>query len=246
MEEPFEDMLSTVRAEQCRSHYCERMTIPRQIGPETGVRTALPDYRRSNATVERMVSDLRRGPGARQPGARTSARTIRALFPRAATRDTLLRSVAAAVLLGAAVVAVVGIAVLALDVPDGHSPGIGILAVMLALAGLALVLLLLGLRFGIVALGTARSRVEITEQGLRVVGALRTRTAAWQDILAIESRVVHPVHWLTAALRLRDGSRIVMPAFDRHVWTFSQPSGQDIRALRTELHQREKTARARF
>ena len=30
------------------------MTIPRQIGPETGPRTALPDYSRSSATVERM------------------------------------------------------------------------------------------------------------------------------------------------------------------------------------------------
>ena len=215
------------------------MTIPRQIGPETGVRSTLPDYRRSSATVERMVSDLRRGPGTDQPG----GGTIRALFPRAAARDTLLRSVAAAVLLGAAVIAAVGIAALALSLPDGRSPGIGMLVVVLALAGLALVLLLLGLRFGIVALGTARSRVEISEQGLRVIGALRARTAEWPEILAIESRVVHPVHWLTAALRLRDGSRIVMPAFDRHVWTFSQPSGQDIRALRTELHHRQKAAR---
>ena len=62
---------------------------------------------------------------------------------------------------------------------------------------------------------------------------------------AIESRVVHPVHWLTAALRLEDGTRIVMPAFDRPVWTYTRPSGQDIRALRTEMHRRRQAGRGR-
>lgn len=218
------------------------MTIPRQIGPETGPRTALPDYQRSNATVERMISDLRRSA---PPGA-ARARTIRALFPAAATRDTALRATVSALLLGGALIAAVVILLLALGVEDGRAPGIGLLVVMLSLGVLGLLLLLLGLRFGIVALGTARSRVEITEEGLRVVGAFRTRTAAWREIIAVESRVVHPVHWLTAALRLRDGARILMPAFDRHIWTYSQPSGQDIRALRTELRRRELASRGPF
>lgn len=216
------------------------MTIPRQIGPDTGPRTALPDYSRSTATVERMVSALRSGRGGRQ-GA--GAGPVRALFPIAATRDTALRAVVSALCCGGALVAAVGVVLLALSPEDGRSPGVGLLIVMGALGALGLVLLLLGLRFGIVALGTARSRVEISEQGLRVVGALRSRWVPWHDVIAVESRVVHPVHWLTAALRLRDGSRVLMPAFDRHIWTYAAPSGQDIRALRTELRRREQAAR---
>lgn len=221
------------------------MTIPRQIGPETGPRTALPDYSRSNATVERMVSDLRRS-NRRASSQPAAPGTVRALFPVAATRDTLLRAVAAAALLGGAVIAVVAILLLTLGLEDGHAPGIGVLIVMLALGGIGLILLVLGLRFALVALGTARSRVEIAEQGLRVVGALGIRDVPWREIIAVESRVVHPVHWLTAALRLRDGSRVLMPAFDRHIWTWSQPSGQDIRTLRTELRKHEKAARSPF
>ncbi|MGO1284101.1 MAG: PH domain-containing protein [Brachybacterium sp.] len=217
------------------------MTIPRQIGPETGPRTALPDYSRSNATVERMVSDLRgrsRGRGAN--GA------VRALFPTAVTRDTLIRAVVSAILLGGTVVTAATLLLLALGPEDGRSPGIGLLIVMLSLGGIGLILFALGLRFGAVALATSRSRVEISEHGLRVVGAFRSREVPWRDILAVESRVVHPVHWLTAALRLRDGSRVVMPAFDRHIWNYSQPSGQDIRALRIELKKQEKSARRPF
>jgi hypothetical protein len=221
------------------------MTIPRQIGSETGPRAALPDYSRSNATVERMVSDLRRGD--RRASSRSgTGGAVRALFPVAATRDTLLRAVAAAMLLGGTVIAAVGILLLSLGVEDGHAPEIGRLIVMLALGAIGLILLLLGLRFVLVALGTARSRVEITERGLRVVGAFRSRDVAWRDIIAVESRVIHPIHWLTAALRLRDGSRVLMPAFDRHVWTWSQPSGQDIRTLRLELRKHEKAARGPF
>lgn len=221
------------------------MTIPRQIGPETGPRTALPDYSRSNATVERMVSDLRRGSrrASSRPG---TAGTVRALFPVAATRDTLLRAVAAAVLLGGTVIAAVAILLLALGREDGRAPGVGLLIVIFALGGIGLILLVLGLRFALVALGTARSRVEISEQGLRVVGALGSREVPWREIIAVESRVVHPVHWLTAALRLRDGSRVLMPAFDRHIWTWSEPSGQDIRTLRLELRKHEKAARGPF
>ncbi|HLQ80331.1 MAG TPA: PH domain-containing protein [Brachybacterium sp.] len=216
------------------------MTIPRQLGPETGPRTALPDYSRSSATVERMVAELHRGPERKR-----TAAPVRALFPAAATRDTVLRAVVSALLLGGAVIAAVVIVLLLVTLEDGRSPGLGMLVLLLALGTLALLLLLLGLRFGIVALGTARSRVEISEAGLHVVGALGSRRVDWRDIAAVESRVVHPVHWLTAALRLRDGSRVVMPAFDRHVWTYGRPSGQDIRALRIELRRQEEKAAGR-
>lgn len=214
------------------------MTIPRQIGPETGPRTVLPDYGRSSATVERMVAELRR------EGRGRSGRsgTVRALFPAAGTRDTALRAVVSAVLLGGALIAVVVIALLLTGLEPGRSPGLGLLMLLLALGMLTLLLGLLGLRFGLVALATARARVEITQEGLHVVGGLRSRRVEWADVVAIESRVVHPIHWLTAALRLRDGSRVVMPAFDRHVWTYGRPSGPDIRALRRELHRQEKAA----
>lgn len=128
---------------------------------------------------------------------------------------------------------------------DGRSPGLGMLLVLLGLGGLALVAGLLGARFVITALAAARSRVEISDDGLRVVGALGARTVPWAEVVAVESRVVHPVHWLTAALRLRDGGRVVMPAFDRPLWEYSAPSGQDIRALRIELHRRESERRPR-
>lgn len=214
------------------------MTIPRHIGPDTD-RRALPDYSRSNATVERMVQDLQgpRNSGRRQP--------VRALFPAHATRDTVLRSVAAAFLLGTMLVLVViGVLVWA-GLEDGRSPGLGMLLVLLTLGAMVAIVGVLGVRFLVTALAAARSRVEVGETALRVVGPLGARTVAWQDVVAIESRVVHPVHWLTAALRLRDGRRVVMPAFDRPVWEYSAAAGQDIRALRTELHRRESERRPR-
>lgn len=217
------------------------MTIPRQIGPETGPRTALPDYSRSSATVERMVAALDPAAGSRGGG----RGRVRALLPAHATRDTAVRAVVAAVLLGSSVVSALAIVLLLASVPAGRSPGLGLLVVVAALGALTLLLVLLGLRFGIVALGTARARVEITEQGLRVVGVVRRRDVDWARIETIESRAVHPVHWLTAALRLEDGTRIVMPAFDRPVWTYTRPSGQDVRALRTELHRRRKAGPGR-
>ena len=215
------------------------MTIPRRLGPETGPRTALPDYSRSSATVERMVTALGPARMGRDRG------RVRALLPAHATRDTAARAVVAAALLGTALVSVLGIVLLLGTVPDGRSPGLGLLVVVGALGALALLLGMLGGRFGIVALGTARARVEISADGLRVVGPVRHRDVAWERIAAIESRVVHPVHWLTAALRLEDGTRIVMPAFDRPVWTWTRPSGQDIRALRTELHRRRQAGPGR-
>lgn len=218
------------------------MTIPRQIGPESGLRAALPDYSRSNATVERMVSDLRRPSRSR---ASTGRGDVRVLVPRAAVRDTLLRAVISAMALGTSAMLAVTIVILWLTIEDGHSPRIGLLLIMLALAAAGAITALVGLRFAVVAVGTARSRVEMTDEGPCVVGAFRARTVPWRQILAVESRVIHPVHWLTAALRLQDGSRVVMPAFDRHVWTYAQPSGQDIRTLRTEVRRREQAARRR-
>lgn len=214
------------------------MSIPRQLGPQTE-RRALPDYSRSDATVERMVRNLQGSRGS------SSQPMVRALMPAHATRDTLIRSIAAAVLLGAAVAMIVTGVLLWAGLEDGRSPGLAMLMVLLSLGGLALILGLLGVRFVIAALASARARVEVGEAALRVVGVLGARTVDWDDVIAIESRVVHPVHWLTAGLRLRDGSRVIMPAFDRPLWEYSRPSGQDIRTLRTELHQRESARRTR-
>lgn len=214
------------------------MTIPRQLGPQTE-RRALPDYSRSDATVERMVRDLQ---GPRGKGSR---RMVRALLPANATRDALIRGVAAVVLLGVALASTVTGVLLWVGLEDGRSPGLAMLMVLLSLGGLALIFGLLGVRFAIAALASVRARVEVGEDALFVVGALGSRTVPWDQVVAIESRVVHPVHWLTAGLRLRDGSRVVMPAFDRPIWEYSSPSGQDIRTLRTELHRRESARRTR-
>ena len=218
------------------------MTIPRQVGPETGPRAVLPDYSRSNATVERMVSDLHDS-GGRSPrrattpdtGAAVAAPVQRILEPRSATLDTAVRAAVSALLLGTAFLGLALAVALLVTGPPGRSPTIGTVLIVLALGLMCLLCTLLGLRFGIVALGTARARVEISEDGLRVVGALRSRLVTWAQIEAVESRVVHPVHWLTAALRLQDGSRVIMPAFDRHVWHYTSPSGEDVRSLRREL-----------
>lgn len=216
------------------------MTIPRQLDPEQGVRVLLPDYSRSTATVERMVGNLQLERTVRRRVGSGVARTVR---PADAVRDTLLRSAVSALALGSSLVEGVAVVLLWATVPHGHAPGIGLLLVLLALLLASMLCALLGIRFGVVALGTARSRLEISEEGLRVVGALRTRDVPWGRIVAIESRVVHPVHWLTVGLRLRDGTRIVIPALDRHIWTYTQPSGQAVRALRTERHRRERAGR---
>src|SRR5690625_2079020 len=149
--------------------------------------------------------------------------------------------VAAAALLLAAASAVLGV-LLYLSLGEAGAPSVLGMLLFLVFGGVAAVLTLLGVRFVIVAVTTSRAAVEITDAGLRVTGGLRPRLVPWHEILAVESQVVHPVHWLTAALRLRDGSRVIMPAFDRHIWNYSQPSGQDIRALRGELRRREQAA----
>lgn len=214
------------------------MTIPRHIGPETGPRRALPDFSRSNATVERMVRDLE------QPSAGARERTIRTLVPAEAGRDVIMRGGVAAIALGmAAVLSVIGL-LLALGPGQGRSSGLLVTLVIVAIGTTAAVLTLIGARYLLVAVATSRATVEITDAGLRVTGLLTPRVVPWNKILAVESRVLHPVHWLTAALRLQDGSRVIMPAFDRHLWNYSQPSGQDIRDLRRELHRRKQAAAA--
>ncbi len=211
------------------------MTIPRHLGPETGPRRILPDFSRSDATVERMIENLD------GPSGRTAHKgPVRVFVPAASVMDTAIRATISAAALGVALVLVVLALVLLFSIEDGHAPGIAMVIVLLLLGVLALVLVLLAARFVVVALGTARGRVEITEQELRVVGGLRTRVVPWRDVLAIESRVIHPIHGLTAALRLRDGTRVVMPAFDRHIWSYAAPSGQDVRKLRRMLHDREQ------
>src|SRR5699024_1676830 len=99
--------------------YPESMTIPRQIGPETGPRRALPDFSRSNATVERMVRDLR------QPtGAMRAAHPVRTLVPAEAGRDIIMRCVvAAAALLLAAASAVLGV-LLYLSLGEAGAPSV--------------------------------------------------------------------------------------------------------------------------
>ena len=213
------------------------MTIPRQLGPETGPRSVLPDYSRSNATVERMVANLD-GP---QSAAR--GRVLRTLAPAHAQTDILIRGGAATVLGAGSIIAIIAVVALLLGVEEGHAPGIGLLLVVLVLGLLALVLALLALRFAVVALATYRSSVDVTETGLRIQGALGSRTVPWHDILAIESRVIHPVHWLTVAVRRQDGGRVIMPAFDRHIWQYGAPTGEDVRGLRRELHRRTHGAR---
>lgn len=215
------------------------MTIPRQIGPETGPRRALPDFSRSNATVERMVRDLRQPTG----GARATG-PVRTLVPADAGRDIIVRCVVAAVALGLAAASTVLAVLLYLGLGERGAPGVVGMLLILAFGAAAAVLTLLGARFLVVAVTTSRATVEVTDAGLRVTGLLKPRLVPWHEILAVESRVVHPVHWLTAALRLRDGSRVIMPAFDRHIWNYGQPSGQDIRALRGELRRREQAAAA--
>lgn len=218
------------------------MTIPRHLDPENGVRIVLPDYSRSSASVERMVAHLQQE---RQVRGRPGRGAVRTVHPADAALDTLLRSLVAGLALGGSFVIGVVVVLLGATTADGHAPGVGQLLVLLLLVLVGATSALLGLRFGLVALGTARSRLEISEEGVTVVGALRTREVPWGRIVAIESRVVHPVHWLTVALRLRDGTRVVVPALDRHIWTYTQPSGQVVRALRRELRRQERAARGR-
>ena len=224
------------------------MTIPRDLGPGPEghpVLPVLPNFRRSSATVERMIENLG-PPAAPSPAGHAAVRPVeslrrpRVLLPADALRDTLMRTLVAAAGGVGALMMAVALALLALTVDAGRAPSVGLLLVMLPLGVTTALTLLLSVRFAIVALATARARVEISEHGLRVVGALSSRDVAWHEISAVRTQVVHPVHWLTATLRLTDGTQVVMPVFDRPVWTYGRRSGHDLRTLRRELRRQQR------
>ncbi|MGY5764130.1 PH domain-containing protein [Brachybacterium sp. DNPG3] len=231
------------------------MTIPRSLGTPTGPRRALPDFTRGAATVERMLRALDGGAGAdaarRADGSAAGVRSASAAASAAGGRTRvrvlepdhrLGRSTACAIVsaagLGSAPLPIIGAVLLLMRVPSGHSPDLVTLAVVAALVIVDLVLVLTGLRFGYVGLAIARSRVEIAARTIRVRGAVREREIDWADVVGVEARVVHPVHGLTAALRLADGSRALLPILDRPFWEHSRPSGPQIRRLRRELRRR--------
>lgn len=220
------------------------MTIPRELDPATGARLALPDFDAGAATLERMLAALRGGTAARPAPRSRCAPAQLILEPATPVRTAVGQGIAAAALLGAAVVsALLGVLLLA-GVAPGRAPGLDRLAVLAALGALTLLLAALGLRGALVGLAAARARVELTAEGVEVVGILHRRTVPWREIVAVESRVVHPVHWLTAALRLRDGSRVMLTALDRPVRTWSRPAGPEVRALRTALHRWQRDTRS--
>lgn len=224
------------------------MTIPRELDPATGARLALPDFRAGAATLERMLESLR---GAPEP--RPATRRRRALLreslatatfdPPSPVRTAVLHGITSAALLGGAVLTTVLGVLLMADVAPGHAPGLDRLVLLAVIGALTLLLAALGARSVLVGLTAARARVTITADGVVVAGILRQRTVAWREIVAVESRVVHPVHWLTAGLRLCDGSRVLLTALDRCVLTWSRPTGPEVRALRTARHRWEQGTR---
>ncbi|MCW1805008.1 PH domain-containing protein [Brachybacterium squillarum] len=227
------------------------MTVPRSLDPGTGPRP-LPDFSRGAATVERMlraVEGLRPAPGevaaprdaaGTRPGEGRSAPAPRVLLPAHALRRSVVGAVAgAAGLAGATVAAGAGV-LLALSRTGPGAPSLGLLAAEAALGLLVLVLGGLGLRFALSGLAAARARVEIGAEEIVSRGALRTRRVRWEDVVDVEARVVHPVHWLTVALRLRGGRRVVLPALDRPVREHGRPSAEGVRILRRELHRRRR------
>lgn len=242
------------------------MEIPRRLGPESGPRRVLPDFTRSVATIERMLRALDDGPHLRTqerpaPGAdATGVAGPRPLPGAAGSRSadaaargpvrvtvsavpvrTALRRAAAAVLALWAGLAPAGLAAaLLLQVPAGHAPGVVTVALVLVLGIGALCLGLAGLRWAVLALAAVRARIERDEQGVRVVGAFGSRRVPWGEIMGVDSRAVHPVHGVSAALLLRGGGRVVMPLFDRPLWSYARPSGREIRELRAELARRHR------
>lgn len=228
------------------------VTIPRGLDPDTAPRV-LPDYSRSDSTIERMIRALDVPVVGRGVQARTtndgptmvtgqSPTILRVLSPAHAARDCAVRSALSALLLGAALACGAGAygawpRPLAGDdaLVLSHAPGADALMVVTAFILLAVCALALSLRFAVVALAAARARVELGTHAVHVVGALGCRRVAWEDIRAIDSRIVHPVHGVSAGLHLRDGSSVVMPAFDRPLRTYARPSGRRVRAMRREL-----------
>ncbi|WP_010533738.1 PH domain-containing protein [Brachybacterium squillarum] len=213
------------------------MTIPRQSGDENGSpRRALPDFRRSEATVQRMIRALDDPEGASTMRPRPEA--SRTVLPARRGTETALRSAGAALALGPAGLLLLFAAVLLWRLEDGHSPGLDLLMVLAGIGGIAALLGVVGLRLLLLALAAVRSRLELGQQHLLVQGALRRRRVAWHDVAAVESRVWHPVHGLTAALRLRDGSRVILPVFDRPFWASGRPSSEELRSLRRRVRRR--------
>lgn len=236
------------------------MSIPGSLSTPTGPRCALPDLTRGASTVERMLRALddalyggRDGAGSDRTGSDGDAvagEASRARPPAAARElatvlepaDPLRRCVACAVVSGAALGSAplpgVGVVLVLAGIPSGRSPDLVALAVIAGLVLVGLALVLLGVRFAIVGLAAARSRVVIRSRSVRVRGVLREREIDWGEVAAVESRVVHPVHGLTGGLRLTDGSMVLLPILDRPLWEYSRPSGPQTRRLRRELHQR--------
>lgn len=238
-------------ARLARPPYGRAMTVPRSLDPGTGPRP-LPDFSRGAATVERMlraVEGLRPAPrdaaapravAGTRPGEGRSVPAPRVLLPAHALRRSVVGAVAgAAGLAGATIAAGAGV-LLALSRTGPGAPSLGLLAAEAALGLLVLVLGGLGLRFALSGLAAARASVEIGAEEIVSRGALRTRRVRWEDVVDVEARVVHPVHWLTVALRLRGGRRVVLPALDRPVREHGRPSAEGVRILRRELHRRRR------
>lgn len=221
------------------------MTIPRRLDPDTGPPRALPDFRRSAGTIERMLQALDHGPELstqERPAASGAAGAgrgpVRVTTSRIVVRSALLRTAIAALWLWAALVPGVLGLLLLLRVPEGHAPDLAVVVVVAGLGLGALVLLLAALRWGVLALAAVRSRLERDAEAVTVFGAFGSRRVPWREILGVDSRAVHPVHGVSAALLLRGGGRVVMPLFDRPVWTYAQPSRREIRELRAEIVRR--------
>jgi hypothetical protein len=128
--------------------------------------------------------------------------------------------------------------------PGDHAPSLFGVAVLVSLGALVVTAGLMGARCALTALAAARSRVDVSDDGIVVIGALRTRSVAWTEIASIDSRRVHPVHGLTAALVLKDGRAVVMPPFDRPLWMWSRPSTMEVRTLRKQLSRHTRGARS--
>ena len=250
-------------ARLARPPYGRAMTVPRSLDPGTGPRP-LPDFSRGAATVERMlraVAELRPAAGedaaprdaaaAREvaaprdaavtrPGEGRSVPAPRVLLPAHALRRSVVGAVVGAAGLAGATVAAGAAVLLALSRTGPGAPSLGLLAAEAALGLLVLVLGGLGLRFALSGLAAARASVEIGAEEIVSRGALRVRRVRWEDVVDVEARVVHPVHWLTVALRLRGGRRVVLPALDRPVREHGRPSAEGVRILRRELHRRRR------
>ncbi|MFC0675124.1 PH domain-containing protein [Brachybacterium hainanense] len=223
------------------------MSIPRRLEPESGPRRVLPDFRRSAATIERMLRSLDDGPAletrpvaSAAPGSADAA-GVRVISSSRAARTALLRAVVAGLLLWAGLTPAVLATALILRIPAGRSPRVELLLILTVLILGALALLAAGARWAVLALAAVRSRLERDAQAVTVFGPFGSRRVPWTEIVAVDSRVLHPVHGLTSALRLRGGGRVIMPLFDRPLWTYHRPSDRTIRDLRARAARHDPT-----